>query len=271
MKNIKLISFFLLLLTSMGLTSCDTEPIDQNIVNQNPDDDGGGDDDGGDDDGGDDDGGSTSGDYWPFALNNQWQFESSEPQNDSPMKIIGTETIEGTQYYRVNHFFQASGTDSQTGTAIVLLRKDGNTWYERVQVNLPSNEGLEINTSPYELPILKDLAVGQTWTHSTAQITSYESDPDFPIEIPDVVTDIDIEGTVLEKGVSATVNGTAYTDVIKIRFDQVFTTYPGEGFPDVVTTTSTEIWFAKNIGPIRSETTLDTGTSLTELVSYIVN
>jgi hypothetical protein len=271
--KIKLLSALFVLFTAISFTSCDTEPIDQNIVSQDPGDDDGGDDDGGDD-GGDDNGGggSATGDYWPMALNNQWQFESDEPQNDEPMKIVETETIDGTLYYKVNYAFANSGTDDLTGTAVIYLRKQGAEYYQRVQVNVPEQEGLNVTVSPYELLILKDLEPGQSWTDSTTQITSYQStDPELPIDIPDSEATIDITGTVLEKDITVNVNGATYSHVIKVKCIQDVTIHLGGGAPDLTTSTVTFMWFCKGVGPIKSESTYEGETHVTQLVSYIVN
>lgn len=265
MKKVRLLSAFLFVAFA-GFTSCDTEPLDTNIVNQDPDNENPGGEN--PDDDGDGDGGTADGDYWPFALNNEWQFESSEPQNDAPMKIIGTETIDGNQYYRVNYAFADSGTDELTGTAVIHFRKVGDSYSQRVSVTVPEQEGIEINTSPYELTLLKaNLNVGESWTQSVTQVTSYNM-PDFPIDMPDVSTLIELTGTVEEKGVSLTVSGTNYNDVIKVKLVQEITVQmTGIDVPGVVTTTY--IWFAKNVGPIRSVTTSDNNLqNEANLVSY---
>lgn len=245
--------------------SCDVEPVDPEVVSQNPDNGGG------NNGGGNNGGGSSSGDYWPMAINNQWQYESSEPQNDDPMKIIATQTIGGKLYYKINYAFTDAGTDDLTGTATTYLRKENGIYYERVEVNIPDTNGMEVTVSPYEFIMLKDnLAVGQGWTETVTQTTSYEMNiPDFPIDMPDAVTTIDFTGTIQEKGISVTVNGTTYNDVIKVKVEQDITVSM-TGVPSMDSSAVSYIWFAKNVGPIKAiSTSSELGYSNTmELVSY---
>lgn len=272
--KIKLLSAFLVLFTAIGFVACDTEPVDQNIVNQEPDDNnGGGNNGGGNNGGGNNGGGSATGDYWPFAINNQWEFESSVPQNDEPMKIIGTETINNVLYYRINYAFQDPGTGDLAGTAVLHLRKDNNAYYQRVQVNIPGQNGMETTVSPYELLIFKDVEVGQSWTYTATQITTYQStDPDITVDLPDNVMTIDLTGTVLEKDISLTVNGATYSNVIKVKVVQDITVHEWLGMPEMITTTTTNMWFSKGVGPIKFETSTSLGNEVTrELVSYTVN
>lgn len=265
MKKLRFFSLFLFVGLSV-LTSCDTEPVDSNLYNDNPNNENPGDDDDDDNPGG----GTADGDYWPLALNNQWLFESDEPQNDNPMKIIGTETIDGNLYYKVNYAFQDSGTDDLTGTAVIYFRKDGDSYSQRVEVTVPDEDGIEITTSPYELTLLKaGLDAGQSWTQNVTQVTSYNM-PDFPVDMPDAITHIDLTGTIIEKGVSLTVGTATYNDVIKVKLVQdISTEAMGVEIPGV--TTTTYIWFAKNVGPIRSISSGGGIESQSDLVSYIIN
>lgn len=262
MKKATLITVFLLLF-SINFVSCDTEPIDNNALENAGDN--GGTDDGGDDgsdddnDGGTDDDGGTGtadGSYWPMALNNSWTYDQ-DGKTEEPMKLIGKKTVNGKAYFATEHFFSNAGSDGLTGAATILLRQSEGSYYALISVEIPENEGVSISVSPYELILLKDnLDVGKTWSQKVFQVTSFGIPG-----IPDVTTQIDVLGTILEKGITFTDNGKQYKDVIKCKVKQ---TIGGT----VLTTT---YWFAKNIGPLKSQTVGDGVNSTTTLLSYKLN
>jgi hypothetical protein len=242
---------------STVFTACEVEPIDP-VLNDYVPEEGTGDTDGdGNTDGST---GTTEGDYWPMAINNVWDYvyTGDLEEDPEPMKIIATEVINGKTYYKMNHYFQDSGTADLTGTAEVYIRKEGGTYYQRVSVVVPSEEGVPaITISPYELTVLKDnLEVGQGWTESVMQTTTYDI-----AGFPPITMTIDITGTILEKGITVTVGGETYTDVIKEKVVQAV----------MGTTTTSYIYFAKNVGPIKSEASADGINYLMTLTSYTIN
>jgi len=261
MKKITLIASFLVLI-SFSLISCEADGIDPvYYVNNNnnpgptpnnpP----------GEDDGDDDnEPGTSQGDYFPMALNNEWDFiyTGDFDEDPAPMKIIGTEVIGGVTYYKINHYFQESGTDDFTGEADIHLRKNGGIYYERVSVDIPAANGLPgITIDPYEVIVLKDnLAVGQSWTQTVTQTTTYDM-PGFP----PVTMTMNYKGTIMQKDLTVTVEGETFTDVIKEKMVQ---TIMGAEYV-------TYIWFAKNVGPIKSETAGDELSYQMALTSYIIN
>lgn len=264
MKKSIIRSLVIVLITAIGFVSCDTEPVDpvlndNNNNGENP---------------GNNPGtnpgtepGTSDGDYWPYAINNQWVFEQDGEANQ-PMKITSTESVNNKTYYKIDHFFENEGTgDGFTGNATMLLRKEGGSYSVRVSVEIPSEEGMSITVSPFEYIFLKDnLEVGQTWTDTAEQVTSYEIEGS-PIPMPDVVMNLTFEGKILAKDVTVTVNGVTYNDVIKISFKQT-AVIEGMG---TETVTNSEIWFAKNIGPVKSVANAGTDTFTQELQSYILN
>ena len=260
MKRTTLIAS-LLVLISFSLISCEADSIDPvyyinnnnnpGPVNNNPP--------GGDDDD-DDDPVASEGDYWPMAVNNEWDYvyTGDFEEDPAPMKIIGTEVIGGVTYYKINHYFQESGTDELTGEADIHLRKDGGTYYERVSVDIPAADGLpSITVAPYELIVFKDnLEVGESWTQTVVQTTTYGMSG-----FPPVTLTLTYKGTIMQKDLTVTVEGETYTDVIKEKFVQ---TVMGTDY-------TVYVWFAKNVGPIKSES-IDEGLSYqTALTSYIIN
>ena len=257
MKRLRHLPAFVVLFTALCLISCDTEPVDSELVgneenenpNPNP-----------SDPNNPGEPGTSTGDYWPMAVNNEWVFLEDGDLND-PMKITGTENINGATYYKINYSFVDAGTDSMTGTADTGLRKNGGEYSMRVSVNVPDQEGIEINVTPYEFIVLKDnLAAGQTWTQSVIQTTTYVGIPMPPIELT-----INFTGTILEKDVTATVNGVTYDNVIKVKLAQQV------NMMGQITNTESVLWYAKNVGPIRSQSTGGGLDILQELDSYVVN
>jgi hypothetical protein len=265
MKKIKSLSVLFVLFSALTLISCDTEPVDpvltDNIDPENP----------GTNPGTDPgtDPGTSEGDYFPMALNNEWVFALDGVMQD-PMKITGTVTVNNKSYYKINQFFSNAGSGEFTGSAVMLLRKDGGNYSVRVSVDIPVQEGMSISVSPFEYIILKDnLAVGETWTETTTQTTSYDM-PESPVPLPDVVMNLTFNGKILEKGVTAVVNGVTYNDVIKMNLKQTSVIEGfGEGVPPTIT--NTEVWFAKNIGPIKAVSTSEGFSATNELQSYVVN
>lgn len=250
MKNIKLIAGIFLILTSFTFTSCENEPIDSAI---NLDDNNGG-------------GGTSTGDYWPAALNNQWVYKLNGVQQ-SPMKIISVNSINNATYYTFDTLF-GQGSTGGNAAATVRLKKNSGDYYIRIEdLNLNLGGGLTATMTGYEYILLKDyLTVGQTWTGSYNQTTTY-SDP----QLPAIIQSTNYTGTVIETGSTVTVNGVSYPNVIKVRVRQS-TSFAGSLEPTLV---DSDYWFAKDVGPIKavnlSTVSGNTTTNTNELASFVIN
>lgn len=267
MRKINLFKIFVAF-TVISFASCSTESLDPVLTESI---DNGGEDDGGTDNGGGNNGGGTSsGDYWPMAINNEWQYQSSEPQNDQPMKIVSTETINGKEYYKMNRAFQESGNQEMTGTATIHLRKESGSYYQRTSLSVPNQGGMSITASPFEILILKDnLDVNGTWTGTAQQDFTYSI-----AGMPGISTIIDYTGTIVEKGITYTVGSQNYSNVIKVKYVQKITVVMSGNAVGSPVNTVTYLWFAKDVGPIKSETVNQiTGTAdyYMNLVSYILH
>lgn len=271
MRKINLFKIFVAF-TVLSLASCSTEALDPVLTESidNGGDNGGTDNGGGNNGGGNNGGGTSSGDYWPMAMNNEWQYASSEPQNDQPMKIVSTETINGKQYYKMNRSFQDSGNQQMTGTAIIHLRKESGSYYQRTSLIVPDQNGMSITASPFEILLLKDnLNVNGTWTGTAQQDFTYSM-----AGMPGISTIIDYTGTIMEKGITYTVGRQSYSNVIKVKYEQEVTIVMSGNTIGSPVHTVTYLWFAKDVGPIKSETVNET-TGVADyymnLVSYILN
>ncbi|RYJ42364.1 hypothetical protein [Flavobacterium beibuense] len=258
MKKLQRLSAVVLFLSVLSFVSCDTEPVDpvllDNVNNpENP----------GTNPNNPTNPGTSDGSYWPMALNNEWVFDV-EDEGESPMKITSTESIGGNTYYRVNYSFASSGTGDLTGEATNLLRHNNGDYSVRISVIVPDEQGMQITVSPYEYTILKDyLEPGQSWTQDVQQTTTYQMPG---ITIPPMVMNFHIENIIQEKGITVTVNGVSYENVIKVKQTQTITSNLTPGMVLTV-----YYWFAKDVGPIKSESQSSNFTSSSTLVSYTLN
>ena len=210
----------------------------------------------------------TNLDYWPAALNNQWIY-NRDGVSQGPTKVISINQINGQTYSTFNTQPGTSTTAASgpiTVTGISRLRKNAGDYFLRYDSQTFTTTGISGTQSDFEFIILKDyLAVGQTWTNSYVQTTTYNSSV-----IPPVVANFTVVGTIIDKDVPFTVNGVPFTNVIKVKIEQtaVFTGIP-------TATTVNFYWFAKNIGLIKADNIITTtGTPVvtsTEVVSYIIN
>lgn len=247
MKKINFITALALFFLAFNITSCstDVEPIDPALLNGGT---------GNENGGGTGGGGTTTADYWPMAVNNQWTFVMDGDLQE-PMKIISTQQINGLNYYKYNNLFgeSLSGGDF---IATFWTRKSNGNYYVMQEATIPAAGGLpSITVSPLEIIILKDnLEVNQTWTQNMTQTTTIQGFP--PIE-----TAVNVEAKILEKNVSVTINGIAYTNVIKVELIQ-----NTQG-----TTNTNYYWFAKDIGPVKIQTIYEGAEDIKELSTYIVN
>jgi len=240
MKTIKLLPFLLLLFSSVLFVSCDSsvEPVDSalNSGPQNP------------------GGGNTSGDYWPMAVNNSWTFVK-EGVNQTPMKIISTESINNSTYFKYDNFIGLT-TEGSGFEGTVWTKKVNGNYYVRQEATIPAGPGMpSITISPMEIIVLKDfLAVNGTWTQNFTQTTTIEG-------LPPIQTAVSLTGKILEKDVEVTVNGVSFENVIKVELIQ---NTQGE-------TLTNYYWFAKNIGLIKYINIALGQTYEHDIVTYTVN
>lgn len=208
-------------------------------------------------DDGDSGGGTSAGDYYPLAVNNSWTYENVESGDAVESRFVATEQQGGKSYYQLN-------SNEFLAQANVWISKDGGNYNQRVDDLVINQVGFSTTTEGYEITIFKDNApVGQTWTDSAS----------FNIIVAEQGQSQTLTGTIavtgenLFKG-SATVNGVTYPDVIKARYTLESTVLGQPGSNAVVT----EMWFAKDVGPIKSTTTGGNGISQTlELQTYSLN
>lgn len=238
MKRFKFLTS-LAFFAAIFLTSCgDVEPLDPAVIANS----------GGNNNGGGN--GSPSGDYWPAAVNNQWFFDQNGTALPA-MKMISTDNFSGATYYKFAP--QSNGTANNVTT---WLNKNSGVYTLKMGDATISAGGLSGTQTGYSMILFKDnIAVGQTWTGSYTQTTTYSG-------IPAITQTTNYTGTIMEKGVTVTVEGETFTDVIKMNMLQE-TSMMGS-----LSVTNTEYWFAKNVGPIKIVTYSGSGTYQSLLTNY---
>lgn len=194
----------------------------------------------------------SSGDYFPMAVGNIWNYTNIPTD---PAKIISTQTINGKIYYRMTGAI--INAQDLTDDAQDFVRKENGNYYARV--NYPS-----LNQS-IEMILLKDyLNEGQGWEEEFT-ITMVGDEPDEVMELIVSTT------SVIESKGSYTVNNINYPDVIKVAamVDTEFL-YNGEPFGDQEPPLLHEYWYAKDVGLIKLKIaeTIDEPEELHELIDY---
>lgn len=193
----------------------------------------------------------SSGDYFPMAVGNIWNYTNV---TTDPSKIISTQTINGKVYYRMTGAI--INAQDLTDDAQDFVRKENGNYYARV--NYPS-----LNQS-IEMILLKDyLNEGQGWEEEFTITMGDE---------PGEVTELIVSTTsVIESKGSYTVNNINYPDVIKVAamVDSELL-YNGEPFGDPEPPLLHEYWYAKGVGLIKLKIaeTIDEPEELHELINY---
>lgn len=262
MKTIKNLLSIFVLITSLTFISCENEPIDSSLLGTTNT--GGGSGGGSSSGGGSGSGGGTStGDYWPAAVNNSWSFSNNGAASQI-MKMISTSNIGGATYYNFDTVFGQGATVS--GSAPMRLRKNSGDYHIKIEgTTLDLGGGMAATQTPFEFLVLKDyLSVNQTWNGTYTQTTSYTGTP---VPIPTATTNSSYTGTILGLGLTETVDGETFTNVIKLKIVQAITITGQPGTTAIETT----YWFAKNVGPIKSETISNGSTTTAILTDYVIN
>jgi hypothetical protein len=168
--------------------------------------------------------GSTDGTYQPMSANSYWKYRQSGTfTGESTLTATGKKkTVNGIDYY----IFNGSGVGG--GEALFGI-KDHN-YYQLAQGVAPNGASFDIN-----FLYLNDTAsVGYTWQHQAGQGNG------FTAHTP---------GTIVEKGITMTVEGKTYKDVIHTRMEIQYD-MPVFGS---ITFATYDYYIAKNIGVIKAD------------------
>jgi hypothetical protein len=208
--------------------------------------------------GGDDSGdsfGTTTGDYWPMAVNNIWNFDNDG--GTAELKLTGSTVFGSTTYYELY--------DESTDPSLAVqnwVAKKGATYVQKMADATIVQDGVTIEFEGYEVPLFKDnVEQNGSWTGSISPSITYTSGG-ISVSPP---THIVYTGTILEKNVSVSLNGVTYPDVIKMKMVMDIT------IGDQTSSALQEYWFAKDVGPIRQYQNSSEGTFDLTLLNYTLN
>jgi hypothetical protein len=189
----------------------------------------------------DNDNQNSTADYWPTSVDNNWVYTQNGVSNS--ITITGIEEVNGSKYYKFDQL-QIFGRAVDYRQPFSIKKNKGD-YYIKVGERNTTTDGVTYKITGYEFLFFKDyLNVNQTWTGTYNYIQS-DNAISYPLFARAEVT---YTGEILEKGISLTVNGTVFKDVIKFRFTQI-----EDGIDDVWPTwdNSTDYWIAKNVGIIK--------------------
>ena len=198
--------------------------------------------------------GISTGNYWPMALNNTWNFNGNGM--DSQMKIVGTKNIGGKNYFELD-----DNVNTEFDVKSYIL-KDGGVYFMRSDKEVVETDGLVITIDGYEIPFLKDnLMTDAIWEGNTSAGVKYVANG----QTTNTTANFKYKGLILATDATETYNGVTYTDVIKMRM-RIELTILGQTSDILV-----EYDFAKDVGPIK---TYEVGNGMSidrKLTSFIVN
>lgn len=186
----------------------------------------------------------SAGDYWPTSVGNNWVY--TKDGTDASAKITGVQEIKGTKYYEFHQLPIFRTGIFNDGTILFIKKNKGDYYIKADEIN-KTYEGVTTKITGYEFPFFKDyLDVNQTWGGTYTFIETRSSSDPLVME-----TEVTYTGEILEKGVSLTVNGIVFNDVIKFRFSQIidnkYDAWPTWDF-------TTDYWIAKGVGIIKFST-----------------
>jgi hypothetical protein len=196
--------------------------------------------------------GVTTGNYFPMAVNNKWEFTNGSIATEA--KIVGTTEFSGITYYEMND--TSVELDIQN-----WVTKKGASYYQKVATSTQVQNNTTIVTEGYELKIFRDdLAVGKNWKGSASPKVTYSGSNGSG----SFRAKINYEGTITAIGVSETLGSITYNNIIKIVMNTVVNSN-GQ-----INTIQSEYWFARDIGLIKEleTSTVDNVTKTRYLTSY---
>jgi len=198
--------------------------------------------------------GISTGNYWPMAINNSWNFFGHGATSE--IKIVSNKVVEGKTYYEVK---DNANTDYDIKS---WLAKDGAVYYQKTDETTVNENGTLITLQGYEIPIFRDdLEMNDSWNGTVKQKISYLING----KTTRVTGKLEYKGTILATNSTEIINDVTYTDVIKMSMKMTVT------IQNQTSEAWVEYWFAKDIGPIK---TYEVGANIgidRELVTYNLN
>lgn len=200
--------------------------------------------------------GTSTGDYFPMAVNNKWEYTNDVDATE--INLIGTTNFGANTYYEM--------TDTNADPSIniqVYMNKRGASYYQKSSQSTQNQGSLFITVAGFEVKMFRDdLPVGGTWSGSTKPKVTYTGSTS-----GSTTAVINYEGEITAKDVSVTLGGITYDHVIKSRLTLTQTVN------SQTATITGENWFAKDIGLIYDSTTMSTDniTRTRYLTNYTLN
>ena len=197
--------------------------------------------------------GTTTGNYFPTAVNNKWNYTNDVDATE--INLIGTTTFGGQTYYEMTDTSADPSIDIQ-----VYMNKRGASYYQKSSPSTQTQGSLFITIEGFEVKMLQDdLEVGDTWSGSSNPKVTYTGSSSGQTK-----ANIHYEGQITAKNATVMLGGITYTNVIK---SQLILT---ETVNSQTVTISGENWFSKDIGLIYDSTTMSTDniTKTRYLTSY---
>lgn len=230
MKKNKFKIFSLLFISALSLTSCsssDSEPVD--II------------------------GTTTGDYFPMAVNNKWNYTDGA-STTTYAKLLSTQDFNGITYYNLED------TSSELNIPVWMTKK-GASYYQKSTTASFVQNGSNITMEGYELKILRDdIAVGESWSGKASPKVTYSGSNGSGSYRAKVT----YEGSILATGETEIIQGNTYNNIIKVY---LIAYVNSKGIINQITT---EYWFAKDVGIVREleTSTVDNQSKIRYLTSY---
>jgi hypothetical protein len=196
---------------------------------------------------------NSTNDYWPTSVDNNWVYTQGSVENS--VKITEVDERNGAKYYSFNQL-DIFG-DAVEEQPVFSIKKNKGDYYINVgEINITSVGTAKI--TGYEFILFKDyLGVNETWEGTYTYTKSYSA-----LGSQVFVANATFKGKILEKGISLTVKGKVFNDVIKFRFEQIIDN--NDAWPDW--DYSTDFWIAKNVGIIKFENV----EGVSEITSYLI-
>lgn len=197
--------------------------------------------------------GITTGNYFPMAVNNKWQYFNDVEATE--VDLVGTTTFDGETYYEM--------TDTDNDDLISIqtwVNKRGASYYQKASPSTQTQGSLFITIAGFEMKMFQDdLQVGETWSGSTKPKVTYTGSSS-----GSTTATINYEGKIIARDVSVTLGGVTYTNVIKTEM------HVTEKVNSQTVTIDGENWYAKDIGLIYDSATMSTDniTKTRYLTSY---
>lgn len=231
----KKLSFLFSLFVLLTAFTCENEPLEGEFVNEQT------------DPNNPNDPGESTGDYWPRAIGNMWNFDDSF-FGDVTYNMISTEQIDGKTYYKFDALF---GQES-------WLSKTGDTYYVRTAVGGFPVQGYDVSTTYIVVRMLIDSAdVGDEWADNVSYTISYTPIDGNTQEIPDLDYSATYSFEMMGRDLTRSVEGTTYDNVLHVQLNLI-----ASG-----TSTIYDYFYAKDVGLIEFVGAQSSGT----LLNYSLN